>query len=99
QTKQPLDPVLVQLNDVQTGKTIETAITDLLGRFGFVARAGKFLLKPQKKGYAFPSQISLGVKDQIFEHVYHGEVLSIANPTEIVAPNIPMDRLEYDFNQ
>jgi len=99
QSKQPLDPVIVRLINPNTKEVLAQAISDLFGRYGFFIKPGEFILHAEKKGYTFPSKISLGSKDQIFDNLYHGEIIKITDPSEVVAPNIPMDSLGYDFNQ
>ena len=37
--------------------------------------------------------------DQIYDNLYVGDVITINDVSELVAPNIPMDPLAYDFNQ
>ncbi|MGE5392643.1 MAG: hypothetical protein ACM3NH_02770, partial [Candidatus Saccharibacteria bacterium] len=97
-SKQPLDPVVVRLIDAKTDKVIETAITDLLGRFGFLPHQGEVKLTAAKKGYLFPTVRIQGDKDEIYENLYRGEILKV-NESEVVAPNIPMDPLAFDWNQ
>jgi hypothetical protein len=99
-SKQPLDPVVVKLIDDATGKTIETAITDLFGRFGFMVKVpGLYRITAEKKGYIFPSVKLPGERDQIFSDLYHGKAMNILSDSEILLPNIPMDPTGYDFNQ
>ncbi len=98
-TKQPLDPVIVSLVDVATGRTVEQAITDLMGRYGFLVLAGTYIIKVEKTHYAFPSKESAGNSDEIFDNLYHGQPITIASPSDVVSPNIPMDPLAFDWNQ
>ncbi len=42
-TKQPLDPVVVAIKDF-TGKVIQTSITDMEGRFGFIVTPGTYTI-------------------------------------------------------
>lgn len=99
QTKQPLDPAVVELIDADTGEVKERAITDLAGRFGFLATEGRFKLKASKTHYEFPSQKETGPSDEIFGNLYHGETLTMAEGSTLVAPNIPMDPVARDWNQ
>jgi hypothetical protein len=98
-TKQPLDPVIVKMAYVQTGHVIETCVTDLEGRYGFLARPGKFKIFAQKTNYHFPSSVVAGAADGMFDDVYHGEFFELAEDAEVVAPNIPMDPTATDWNQ
>ncbi len=100
-SKQPLDPVIVKL--VYTdGYEIEQAITDLGGGYGFLARKGKFKIFPHKSNYTFPSNYVQGDRDGVYENLYHGEFFVVDNDDgddEVVAPNIPMDPQNFDWNQ
>ena len=98
-TKQPLDPVLVELVDARTGTVVEESITDMLGRFGFLDRLGRFSIRVHKTNYSFPSHVVLGSKDMLFENVYHGEVFNVLSAGDVIAPNIPMDQVAVDWNQ
>lgn len=97
--KQPIDPAIVELVDVQTGAVLEQAITDLVGRFGFLDRPGSFRLRAGKSNYRFPSRIILGNSDGMFDNLYHGEIFTITEPSDVISPNIPMDPLGTDWNQ
>ena len=98
-SKQALDPVKVSLVYADTGKLEGSCITDLEGRYGFLARPGKFKILVQRTNYAFPSKNASGDKDGIYTHLYHGEFFEIGSESEVVAPNIPMDPLKPDWNQ
>ena len=97
-TKQPLDPVIVELLDATTGKQVEQAITDLSGRFGFLAHEGTFRLTAKKSHYRFPADQVSGPADEVYSNLYYGEPIALTG-TGIVAPNIPMDPLAFDWNQ
>lgn len=97
-TKQPLDPVIVKMMYVD-GREVKTSITDMSGRYGFLAKPGKFKIFAKKTNYSFPSKIVSGDKDGIFENVYHGEFFQLSDESEVVAPNIPMDPESLDWNQ
>jgi hypothetical protein len=99
-TKQPLDPVVVSLVDEKTKQTVDQSITDMAGRYGFLDRSGTFTILPQKTNYLFPSKQLPGKSDEIYDNLYHGETFTITNVGDsIVAPNIPMDPLGFDWNQ
>jgi hypothetical protein len=98
-TKQPLDPVLVELVDATTGKVVEESITDMFGRFGFIDRPGRYIIRVHKTNYQFPSRLVLGTRDVLFESVYHGEVFQVLSIDNVIAPNIPMDQVASDWNQ
>ena len=98
-SKQPLDPVRVVLVYADTGKVEGECITDLGGRYGFLARPGKFKIFPQKSNYKFPSKIVNRKHDLIYYNIYRGEFFEIKGESEVIAPNIPMDPLAVDWNQ
>lgn len=97
-SKQPLDPVIVKLMYVD-GREVETCVTDLAGRYGFLARPGKFKILARKTNYLFPSKYAPGSTDGIYENLYHGEFFTLMDDYEVVAPNIPMDPASADWNQ
>jgi hypothetical protein len=41
----------------------------------------------------------IGQVDGIFDHLYHGEEIRIEKAGETITPNIPMDPLDFDWNQ
>ncbi|PIR96221.1 MAG: hypothetical protein COT92_02270, partial [Candidatus Doudnabacteria bacterium CG10_big_fil_rev_8_21_14_0_10_42_18] len=98
-TKQPLDPVIAELVNFDNGKVVEQAISDINGKFGFLDSVGKYVIRVKKTHYQFPSKIITGKEDGIFTNLYHGELLVITNGGEVLTPNIPMDPLEFDWNQ
>jgi len=100
QSKQPLDPVVVELIDAATGKVIAQSITDLWGKFGFLVRQGRFTLRAKKSHYVYPSTTAAGKQyDEIYDNLYFGEVIEISEDSGLLTPNIPMDPIAYDFNQ
>jgi len=98
-TKQPLDPAIVKLIDAASGRVIGQSITDLAGRYGFLAGAGSFKLDAAKTHYQFPSSQIIGGSDGIFDQLYHGEEIAKNSQTDVIAPNVPMDPLAFDWNQ
>lgn len=98
-SKQPLDPVKVLLIYEDTGKVEGECITDLGGRYGFLARPGRFKIFPQKSNYIFPSKIVNREHDLIYYNIYRGEFFEIKGESDVIAPNIPMDPLKEDWNQ
>ncbi|MCB9809129.1 hypothetical protein H6776_01895 [Candidatus Nomurabacteria bacterium] len=98
-TKQPLDPVYVQLLD-EDGNEVATSITDIQGRFGFlIEQPGKYRLNAGKTNYLFPSKyMQLAQADVLYDEVYHGELLSLARDG-VITKNIPMDAKGTDWNQ
>lgn len=98
-SKQPLDPVIVKLLYAQSGEPVQTCVTDLAGRYGFLAQPGKFKIFAKKSNYLFPSKRVSGNNDGIFTDVYKGEFFELYNESEVIGPNIPMDAIKSDWNQ
>ncbi|MBL8030663.1 MAG: hypothetical protein JNN11_05450 [Candidatus Doudnabacteria bacterium] len=99
ENKQPLDPALVQLVEVSSGKIVQKSITDLYGRFGFLDKPGEYFITAVKTHYSFPSKNISGSSDGVFSDLYYGTRLRVVKGQELLVPNIPMDPLEYDWNQ
>jgi len=96
-TKQPLDPVYVVLKDKE-GKEVDSKITDLNGRFGFLVPPGEYYLEINKTHYKFPSEKVKGIRDELYENLYHGELIEVTDPT-LISINVPMDPLDFDWNE
>lgn len=98
-TKQPLDPAYVVLKD-SLGNEVATTITDLDGRYGFLVTKGTYTIIPGKTNYAFPSQkLSGKEKDELYNNLYFGESIVIENDEDVVSRNIPMDPINFDWNE
>ncbi|MBX4201008.1 carboxypeptidase-like regulatory domain-containing protein [Candidatus Parcubacteria bacterium] len=98
-TKQPLDPAYVVLTDMQTKKTY-SAITDMDGRYGFLVKPGMYSITANKTNYAFPSQKLTGkTNDELYDSLYAGQVIEIKQEGEVIARNIPLDPLKFDWNE
>jgi len=98
-SKQPLDPVIVKLINAVTGRVVQSCVTDLAGRFNFLAYPGKFKILVKKSNYKFPSEISAGDQDEVFKNLYHGEFFELAGDSDVIDFNIPMDPERRDWNQ
>ncbi len=98
-TKQPLDPAYVVLQDLQ-GNEVNTAITDLDGRYGFLLFPGKYTIVANKTNYIFPSKKLAGkVQDELYGDLYFGEQLDVASDGAIITKNIPLDPEHFDWNE
>lgn len=98
--KEPLDPVYVSVIDFVTKKEVTNQLTDLTGRFGFVLQKGTYAITVQKTHYAFPSKKLAGsVSDEIYDNLYFGAPFEVLNENHVVAMDIPMDKVESDWNQ
>jgi len=97
-TKQPLDPVYVVLQDLE-GNEIQTCITDLDGRYGFLVGPGKYKIVAHKTNYKFPSEKLRGkTSDEVYSDLYFGEEIEIKEYGEVLIKNIPMDPINFDWN-
>lgn len=98
-TKQPLDPAYVVLKG-SDGKDVGTAVTDLDGRYGFLQAPGNYTISSNKTHYIFPSKTLFGkTRDELYNDLYFGESFEIQNEGDVIMKNIPMDPLEFDWNQ
>ena len=98
-TKQPLDPAYVVLQDLQ-GNEVNTAITDLDGRYGFLLFPGKYTIVANKTNYIFPSKKLVGkLQDELYGDLYFGEELDVSTEGAIITKNIPLDPEHFDWNE
>lgn len=98
-TKQPLDPVVVSLKDIQ-GKVLQTSITDMEGRYGFIAAPGFYNLEAHKADYVFPSEKLAGkTSDGVYEDLYFGGTFQVSEEGEIITKNIPLDAVNFNWNE
>jgi len=97
--KKPLDPVMVKLVSADGLKEVQNCITDISGRYGFLVEPGTYKILAQKTHYRFPSQLSSSPSDGFYEDLYRGELFNLVDNSEVVAPNIPMDPIKFDWNQ
>ena len=95
-TKQPLDPAYVVLKDAQ-GNEIQTSITDLDGRFGFLVDQGTYTLEANKTDYKF--LVENKNTDELYQDLYHGEAIAINSLDEVITKNIPMQPLKFNWNE
>jgi len=98
-TKQPLDPAYVTLTDSR-GKDIASAITDIDGRYGFSIVGGDYKISVKKTNYIFPSKKLIGKnQDEIYNDLYFGGQIKINETGEILTKNIPLDPVNFDWNE
>jgi hypothetical protein len=98
-TKQPIDPAYVVLSDMN-GNEVATSITDINGRYGFLVAPGTYKLSAGKTNYTFPSKKLAGsIGDELYTNLYFGETITITQVGEIIAKNIPLDQMNFDWNE
>jgi hypothetical protein len=96
-TKRPIDPAYVTV--YQNGKELQSAITDIEGRYGFFLPPGTYELSAQKTHYQFPSRLLEGkTEDELYGNLYFGGFIT-TQEGEAVAVNIPMDPVSFDWNE
>ena len=102
-TKQPLDPAMVIVTDVNSGKDIEQKTTDIEGRYGFYLQPGTYRISAGKTHYEFPSKILMNKNsDGTYDDLYFGQEFTVPpgrNRDRVVTMNIPMDSVGEDWNQ
>lgn len=97
--KDPLDPVIVKLIDARTGKVAQASVSDLAGRYNFLAYPGRFKILVKKSNYNYPSVLSAGGRDEVYDNLYHGEFFDLKGESDVIPFNIPMDPVNADWNQ
>lgn len=98
-TKQPLDPAYVVLK-TPDGRDVQSAITDLDGRYGFLSKPGTYTVVANKTHYVFPSVKLAGKhKDELYQNLYFGEQITINDDADVIARDIPMDPIGFDWNE
>jgi hypothetical protein len=98
-TKQPLDPAYVVLTDSE-GNEINTSITDIDGRYGFLVNPGTYKIVANKTNYIFPSAKLAGKSgDEVYGSLYFGEEITITDAGDVIGKNIPLDPTKFDWNE
>ncbi|MBU0611875.1 hypothetical protein KKA39_02290 [Patescibacteria group bacterium] len=98
-TKQPLDPVYVSLRDLE-GMEVASSITDIDGRYGFLVKPGVYKVIPRKSNYIFPSDnLYKHFRDEFYANLYFGDYINISDSGEVIVKNIPMDPINFDWNE
>ncbi|MFA6493499.1 MAG: carboxypeptidase-like regulatory domain-containing protein [Candidatus Paceibacterota bacterium] len=97
-TKRPIDPAYVVMEDLK-GEKKKSAITDINGRYGFLAEPGAYSITANKTHYKFPSQILANRKrDEMYDDLYFGEIFD-STDNAVIQFNIPLDPVEFDWNE
>ncbi|HEY9584943.1 MAG TPA: carboxypeptidase-like regulatory domain-containing protein [Candidatus Paceibacterota bacterium] len=98
-TKQPIDPAVVRVKDLN-GKIIKEAITDIDGRYGFLLPPGIYQMIVAKTHYVFPSlKLNGRHTDEIYDELYFGGKITISENAPIIKRDIPLDALSFDWNE
>lgn len=90
ETKEPVDLAIVRLYDRKTKKLIETRVTSKNGRYGFLVKKGKYIVRVTKPSFIFPAQGQFGRYDGRYSNLYFGEEIIVNHDHEIINLNIPI---------
>lgn len=91
-TKLPIDLAIVRLIQNDTGRVVQTRVTDAAGRYLFVVEPGTYRIVVDKKDLSFPSAVLAGVRtDGRLVDIYHGEPIVATEDGATLTPNIPLD--------
>ncbi len=92
QKKLPLDLAIVRLVDDQSGRVLQTRVTDRAGRIFFFAGKGTYRIEASKAGFSFPSALLAGEReDGHFANLYFGQKFSVSGDGQVINPSIPLD--------
>ncbi len=90
-TKQGTNLAVVRLIDAETGRVLQTKITDNLGRYFFHVKPGKYRLEASKADHVFPSVVANGLaEDDEYLDIYHGTPVTVESEMDLTM-NIPLD--------
>lgn len=91
-TKLPIDLAMVRLLDGKTKKVLQSRVTDIEGRYFFIAEPGNYSIEVTKPGFTFPTNLLRGIKtDGKLLDIYHGEGVNVTESGIGITPNIPVD--------
>lgn len=89
--KSLLPRVVVRLWNAETGKLVDTVVTDANGIFKLTPKIGKYVIKVALPNYTFPSKLVTSGTDTGFTNIYFGEVIEVKEETQALMLSIPMD--------
>jgi hypothetical protein len=90
--KLPVDLATVRLIGSETGRIVQSKVTDGQGRYAFVANPGAYRIEVMKNGFVFPSDLLKGSKnDGKKTDIYHGEIITVDENNAVITANIPLD--------
>lgn len=89
--KMPVDLAMVRLLNADTGRVVQSKVTDAKGRFIFMVGPGRYKLLAQKNSFLFPSNFLAGMdSDGKKTDIYHGEIIEVKHSSSITS-TIPLD--------
>ena len=91
-TKMPIDLALVRLMIKDKNQVLQSRVTDVGGRYYFLAKQGEYLIEIKKPGFGtFSKHLAKIDEDGEFKPLYHGDPLAIKEASAPVSPCIPVD--------
>jgi hypothetical protein len=90
--KLPVDLAIIRLLDFETGRVVQSRVTDQKGRYFFVAKLGQYRIEVVKNGFVFPTTLLSGMEtDSEKVDLYHGEGITVDEDGAVITANIPLD--------
>ncbi|MEK7481385.1 MAG: fibronectin type III domain-containing protein [Patescibacteria group bacterium] len=91
-TKVPVDLALVRLVMKEKGQVLQSRVTDVAGRYYFLAKQGEYMLEVAKPGFGPVSKHLAKVEeDGEFKPIYHGDAIAVTVDATPVQPCVPLD--------
>ncbi|TAK05750.1 type II secretion system protein [Patescibacteria group bacterium] len=88
----PVDLAIVRLRKANSAAIVRSMVTDVHGRFQFVAQKGVYRIEVTKPGYRFPTEVLREVREDVgYLDLYHGESIRVDEDAAAMTPNIPID--------
>lgn len=95
-TKMPSDLATVRLVDSQSGRVVQSQVTDQLGRYQFFAKPGEYRIEVSKPEFQFPAEYLKGkTEDGKYADLYTGDVLRPVAASAL-SYNTPLDPIGVD---
>ncbi len=90
--KLPVDLATIRLVHAETGRILQSKVSDKKGRYAFVVDPGSYRLEVSKTNLVFPSALLKDLKsDGRRIDIYHGENIIVTAEDAMITANIPLD--------
>jgi hypothetical protein len=96
-SKKLVSRAVVRLWNAESGKLVDTVVTDANGIFKFALKVGKYVVKVVHPGYTFPSELVSGSTDTGYTNIYKGEVIEVKEE-QTLSISIPVDPVKKTKN-
>jgi hypothetical protein len=90
-SKKLVSRVVVRLWDAETGKLVDTVVSDSNGIFKLTPAKGKYIIKAVDRRFQFPSNLVESNIDSGYTNIYKGEVIEVLSDKQILMISIPLD--------